>query len=166
MNRVEFLEGLNEALKGEVDPREYQDAIKYYSDYIEARMREGMSEEEVISSLGSPRLIAKSILQAQENKAKDSGRREETYENKTTRTEFDLGKGFRATQNEDGRVEFKYKKFNFNSWYGKLIFALVAIFIVVLLICVTFGVAYLAFTVLLPIALIAGIVYVIYRMLR
>lgn len=166
MNRVEFLEGLNEALKGEVNSREYQDAIKYYSDYIEAKMREGMSEEEVISSLGNPRLIAKSILQAQENKAKDSGRKEETYENKTTRTEFDLGKGFRATQNEDGKMEFQYKKFIFNSWYGKLIFALIAIFVVVVLICITFGVAYLAFTVLLPIALVAGVVYVIYRMLR
>ena len=166
MNRVEFLEGLNEALKGEVNSREYQDAIKYYSNYIEAKMREGTSEEEVISSLGNPRLIAKSILQAQENKTKDSGRKEETYENKTTRTEFDLGKGFRATQNEDGKMEFQYKKFNFNSWYGKLIFALIAIFVVVVLICITFGVAYLAFTVLLPIALVAGVVYVIYRMLR
>lgn len=166
MNRVEFLEGLNEALKGEVEQREYQDAIKYYSDYIETKMREGMSEEEVISSLGSPRLIAKSILQAQENKTKDFDRKEETFENKTTRTEFDFGKGFRATQNEDGKMEFKYKKFNFNSWYGKLLFALAAILIVVILICVMFGVAYLAFTVLLPVALIAGIVYVIYKMLK
>ena len=166
MNRVEFLEGLNEALKGEVDSREYQDAIKYYSDYIEAKMREGMSEEEVISSLGNPRLIAKSILQAHENKTKDTGRREETYENKTARTEFDLGKGFRATQNEDGSMDFRYKKFNFNSWYGKLLAALAAIFIVVLFICVTFGVAYVAFTVLLPIAIVAGIIYLIYRWLR
>lgn len=166
MNRVEFLEGLNEALKGEVDSKEYQEAIKYYSDYIEAKMREGLSEEEVIESLGSPRLIAKSILQAQENKSKESRRQEQTYENKTARTEFDLGKGFRATQTEDGRVEFNYKRFRLNSWYGKLLFAMLAIFIVALLICVTFGVAYLAFTILLPIALVAGIIYVIYRMIK
>ena len=67
---------------------------------------------------------------------------------------------------EDGRIEFNYKRFRLNSWYGKLIFALIAVFIVVLLICITFGVAYLAFTILLPVALVAGIVYVIYRMLK
>ena len=166
MNRVEFLEGLNEALKGEVDSKEYQETIKYYSDYIEAKMREGLSEEEVVESLGNPRLIAKSILQARENKSKESGRLEQNYENKSARAEFDLGKGFRATQMEDGRIEFNYKRFRLNSWYGKLIFALIAVFIVVLLICITFGVAYLAFTILLPVALVAGIVYVIYRMLK
>ena len=166
MNRVEFLEGLNEALKGEVDSKEYQETIKYYSDYIEAKMREGLSEEEVVESLGYPRLIAKSILQARENKSKESGRQEQNYENKSARAEFDLGKGFRATQMEDGRIEFNYKRFRLNSWYGKLIFALIAVFIVVLLICITFGVAYLAFTILLPVALVAGIVYVIYRMLK
>lgn len=166
MNRVEFLEGLNEALKGEVDSKEYQETIKYYSDYIEAKMREGLSEEEVVESLGNPRLIAKSILQARENKSKEYGRQEQNYENKSARAEFDLGKGFRATQMEDGRIEFNYKRFRLNSWYGKLIFALIAVFIVVLLICITFGVAYLAFTILLPVALVAGIVYVIYRMLK
>lgn len=166
MNRVEFLEGLNEALKGEVDSKEYQETIKYYSDYIEAKMREGLSEEEVVESLGNPRLIAKSILQVRENKSKESGRQEQNYENKSARAEFDLGKGFRATQMEDGRIEFNYKRFRLNSWYGKLIFALIAVFIVVLLICITFGVAYLAFTILLPVALVAGIVYVIYRMLK
>lgn len=166
MNRVEFLEGLNEALRGEVNPQEYQDAIKYYSDYIEAKVREGMSEEEVIDSLGSPRLIAKSILQAQGNKNRENKREKVNYDSQTTRTEYDFGKGFHASQDEDGRVEFKYKKFKFNSWYGKLLLALFAVLFVVVVICLMFSMAYLVFTVLLPIALILGIVYVIYRMLK
>lgn len=167
MNKAEFLEGLNAALAGEIDYNEHQNVIKYYSDYIDSKMQEGISEEEVISSLGNPRLIAKSILQAKGTKTTDrttyDKANEETYENKAYRTEFDLGNGFKAGMNEEGKMEFRYKKFNFNSWYGKLIFILLAVLLVVFVVSISFGLIYLLFAFLLPIVLIAGMVYVIYR---
>ena len=170
MNKAEFLEGLNAALAGEIDGREHQNVINYYSDYIDSKMREGISEEEVISSLGNPRLIAKSILQTKGTKTTydktiHDRMSQETYENKAYRTEFDLGKGFKAGMNEEGQMEFRYKKLNFNSWYGKLILILLAIILIALVIGVCFGVLYLTFTFLLPLVLIAVMVYVIFRIL-
>lgn len=62
MTKQEFLDGLRRSLSGGLEAREINEHIQYYSDYIDSRIRAGSSEEEIMSSLGEPRLIAKTLL--------------------------------------------------------------------------------------------------------
>ncbi|WP_160560981.1 DUF1700 domain-containing protein [Parablautia muri] len=61
MTKQEFLTELQRALNGRMGSRAAAPHISYYQEYIEIEMRKGLKEEEVINSLGSPRLLGKSI---------------------------------------------------------------------------------------------------------
>lgn len=62
MSKQEFLEGLRRSLTGGLEPQEVNDHVRYYSEYIESQIRMGKTEEEIMNSLGEPRLIAKTLL--------------------------------------------------------------------------------------------------------
>lgn len=62
MSKQEFLDGLRRSLASGLETREINEHINYYSDYIDSQIRKGIAEEEVMASLGDPRLIAKTIL--------------------------------------------------------------------------------------------------------
>ena len=62
MSKQEFLDGLRRSLSGGLEAQEINDHIRYYSDYIDSQIRMGTPEEEVMASLGEPRLIAKTLL--------------------------------------------------------------------------------------------------------
>ena len=62
MTKQEFLDGLRRSLAGGLEMQEINEHIRYYSDYIDSQIRMGISEEEVMASLGEPRLIAKTLL--------------------------------------------------------------------------------------------------------
>lgn len=62
MSKQEFLDGLRRSLAGNLETREINEHINYYSDYIDSQIRKGISEEEVMDSLGEPRLIAKTLI--------------------------------------------------------------------------------------------------------
>ena len=62
MSKQEFLDGLRRSLAGGLETQEVNDHIRYYSDYIDSQIRMGIREEEVMASLGEPRLIAKTLL--------------------------------------------------------------------------------------------------------
>ena len=62
MTKQEFLDGLRRSLAGGLEPSEVNEHINYYSQYIDSQIRMGTSEEEVMASLGEPRLIAKTLL--------------------------------------------------------------------------------------------------------
>ena len=64
MTKQEFLTDLQRALTNKINATEVNAHVNYYSEYIETEVRKGRKEEEVTSELGSPRLIAKSILSA------------------------------------------------------------------------------------------------------
>lgn len=64
MTKKEFLNGLWRALAGKMESEEVQKHVDYYQEYIEIQVRKGMTEEQVIEELGTPSLIAKSILTA------------------------------------------------------------------------------------------------------
>lgn len=64
MTKQEFLESLRTALTGRVSPSAVEENIRYYTDYINTQVRMGKSEEQVISELGDPRLLARSIADA------------------------------------------------------------------------------------------------------
>mgnify|MGYP003232489390 CR=1 FL=1 len=63
MNKQEFVDRLRMALNGHVSPGLVMDNVNYYQDYINTEIRKGRTEEEVLESLGDPRLIARTIIQ-------------------------------------------------------------------------------------------------------
>lgn len=65
MDKQEFLDGLRAALQGSVSAGLVMENVNYYEDYINTEIRKGKTEAEVLSTLGDPRLIAKTIVQTQ-----------------------------------------------------------------------------------------------------
>ena len=63
MNKQEFIDRLRAALNGKIPASQVDENIDYYNDYINMEIRKGRSEEDVMSSLGDPRLIARTIIQ-------------------------------------------------------------------------------------------------------
>ena len=91
MSKEQFMDGLGKSLAGKVDDNEYRSQMEFYSSYISSEIAAGKSEEEVVSALGDPRLIAKTILQTyslkddpikrqyRENNSGSYGRNEDDY---------------------------------------------------------------------------------------
>lgn len=72
MNKQEFLEKLRLALNGKVSASVVAENLKFYEDYINTEMRKGKSEEEVLNSLGDPRLIARTIVETKGGRAEQT----------------------------------------------------------------------------------------------
>lgn len=64
MHRQEFLDKLRAALTGRMNESLVNEHVRYYENYITTEMRNGRSEEEIIQSLGDPRLLARTIREA------------------------------------------------------------------------------------------------------
>lgn len=64
MNRSEFIEKLQRVLAGGLDSAQVAENVRYYQEYIDSEVRRGRSEREVLDQLGDPRLLAKSIIEA------------------------------------------------------------------------------------------------------
>ena len=73
MTKEQFMMELEQSLQGEVSAYELSDSLTYYRQYFEDEIRNGKSEEDVIQELGSPRLIARSIIDAHGNEGAASG---------------------------------------------------------------------------------------------
>lgn len=110
MSRQEFLQRLRETLTGEVPGSVMEENIRYYDEYISAEVRKGGTEEEVIASIGDPRLIARTIMDANEN-AKDT-----SYSGES-----------RTVYEESGDRGRKIHYMNLNKWYWKLLGAVVLV---------------------------------------
>lgn len=137
MTKTEFIEGLREALNGEVSSQTIQESVIYYSRYIDEAVAGGKTEEQVLEELGSVRLIAKSIIDA--NRA--AGKREEA-------------------QQESEQSVNRRSGFSFHSWYGRLLLILLAVLLVVLVVALIIGVIMVAWY-LLPVIVVLGIVIIL-----
>ena len=73
MDKKEFIEKLQRSLASGLSSAQVADNIRYYQDYIESEIQKGKSEEEVISNLGDPRLLAKSIIEANKHSGDNYG---------------------------------------------------------------------------------------------
>ena len=84
MNRTEFIDKMRAALTGNVNHNKIEENIRFYHDYIDMEVKKGRDEQDVVLGMGDPRLIAKTIIEA--NKAAGDGETEENtiydeYEN-------------------------------------------------------------------------------------
>ena len=79
MNRGKFISELRQALlEGNINQNEIIDTIEYYENYFDEKIREGRNIDDIIDELGSPRLIAKTIIDTKgsgnnDSNATDSG---------------------------------------------------------------------------------------------
>ena len=64
MTKQEFLDELRACLEEQIPGTELAETLNYYREYMAEEEAQGKTEEEVTASLGSPRLIAHSILDA------------------------------------------------------------------------------------------------------
>ena len=64
MTKQEFLDELRASLEEQIPGTELAETLNYYREYMAEEEAQGKTEEEVTASLGSPRLIAHSILDA------------------------------------------------------------------------------------------------------
>lgn len=83
MTRREFLDTLRMQLEGELSPAQVEGHLHYYNEYIAESVASGKTEQEVLAELGSPVMIAKTLLSsaeaAEENESYDSSWRQESY---------------------------------------------------------------------------------------
>lgn len=68
MTKQEFLETLGKILKRELSETETQENLHYYDSYIAQECAKGKTEQQVLEELGDPRLIARTILQVDEQR--------------------------------------------------------------------------------------------------
>lgn len=73
MDKKEFIEKLQRALASGLPSAQVAENVRYYQDYIEAEIRKGKAEKEVISELGDPRLLARSIIEANKHSGESHG---------------------------------------------------------------------------------------------
>ena len=64
MTKSEFINQLRECLQGQVSEQNIRESLDFYRDYFYEQEQAGKTEEEILFSLGSPRLIAHSIIDA------------------------------------------------------------------------------------------------------
>lgn len=67
MQRREFIREIKENLAGKMTEKEIQEIVYDYEEYFDAGIREGKTEEEICSELGSPARITRTILEEGHN---------------------------------------------------------------------------------------------------
>lgn len=139
MNRTEFIDKLRVALAGKLPVNKINEQVDYYNNYIMSEVRKGRIEEEVIESLGDPRLIAKSIIASEGGSDKVS---DEYYSNNESN---DRGEG---------------KIFSLSGWPAMILLILIALFVVWLVV----KIAIFLLPVVILVAAVLGIVYLIRNM--
>lgn len=92
MNKSKFLEGLKEALQGEVSVAEINNQLLYYERYIDGEMKKGRTEKEIVEQLGAPRLIARTIIETKGSNSSYHGAYYEEQDIRDNQTERNKNK--------------------------------------------------------------------------
>lgn len=116
MTQTEFLDTLRRALNGKADPGVVSENLSYYRSYISDELRKGRSETEILEELGDPRLIARTILDAEKNdpRWKKTGRSFDYSD-----YDYPYGNDSMEEENiseEDYSGSFHQKNFRINKW--------------------------------------------------
>lgn len=113
MDKTEFIEILRSQLSGQMPEGAVAAHVRYYEDYIQSQINSGRTEEEVLSELGAPRLIAKTLVDAG-----DTGESEayESYQE--------------YSEEPEETPKVKVRRIDLSTWYGKAIVIVCAVAIV------------------------------------
>lgn len=144
MREKEFLDTLKDQLSGYLPEQKVNSHIKYYKEYIETQIKNGSTEEEIIKKLGSPLLIAKTLL--------------DTAEEDVYYMEQEEVKHYETPPKENQSFHHKSYKLDLTTWYGKVIVIIFAVIVIIGL--------FIVIGTLLPIAAIIALVLFIYSKIR
>ena len=159
MKKTEFLKELEAALRGEVSPELISENLRYYDNYISQETSEGRSEEEVTEEIGSPRLIARTII--------DTSGGSGSYES----GESASSGGYAGTDRSSGSYssgQSGYSRFhyvNLNKWYWKLLIIAVLCLVLFTVLSVVGGIFAILFRFATPI-LIGLLIVSLFRNMR
>ena len=136
------MQGLKSELEGRVPYSVIQENLRYYDSYIMEEAAKGQTEDEVIESLGGPRIIARTIVDA----ALDTEDRPDGFDSFESETAYRSGP---AGSSQEEREPFRGKKpevhyVDFGKWYVRLIAGLVVFLVIFLVMTVFFGIMGLA----------------------
>ncbi len=97
MTKQEFLDKLRVALIGRVSPGLVTENLNYYEEYINTESRKGKSERDVLSALGDPRLIARTIVEMKGGGMAEDVQKDSEWRSGGRRGKREaFGKGFRV----------------------------------------------------------------------
>ena len=136
------MQGLKSELEGRVPYSVIQENLRYYDSYIMEEAAKGQTEDEVIESLGGPRIIARTIVEA----ALDTEDRPDGFDSFESEASYRSGP---AGSSQEEREPFRGKKpevhyVDFGKWYVRLIAGLVVFLVIFLVMTVFFGIMGLA----------------------
>ena len=138
MDKQEFLEQLRKSLSQANDYEFVNDNMAYYEDYLNTEIRKGSTAQEVLTKLGDPRLIAKSLLTTYEAKQNGEGGSQHAQQ------EYSSGDGF--------------SKKKMPQWLHKTLILLITVGVIAL--------AFFMLNALAPVIIIGIVAYFIYKMMR
>ncbi len=159
MKKTEFLKELEAALRGEVSPELISENLRYYDNYISQETSKGRSEAEVTEEIGSPRLIARTII--------DTSGGSGSYES----GESASSGGYAGTDRSSGSYssgQSGYSRFhyvNLNKWYWKLLIIAVLCLVLFTVLSVVGGIFAILFRFATPI-LIGLLIVSLFRNMR
>lgn len=164
MNRNDFLTTLMNALENELPPQEIKNNIEYYNHYFDTELQEGKSEEEILSTLGDPRLIAHTILDTYKMSHQMSWNIYHEQEEPHYDESIDFDE-YSQTNHDTKNQQVKYTWYSQNSipWYYKLGCGVLFLLVIILLISIVF---HLFLYVGIPLILICFIIAIINRWKR
>ena len=136
------MQGLKSELEGRLPYSVIQENLRYYDSYIMEEAAKGQTEDEVIESLGGPRIIARTIVDA----ALDTEDRPDGFDSFESEASYRSGP---AGSSQEEREPFRGKKpevhyVDFGKWYVRLIAGLVVFLVIFLVMTVFFGIMGLA----------------------
>lgn len=162
MNRIEFMEKLQRALAGGLNSCQVTENVRYYQEYIDTEIRKGRSETEVLTALGDPRLLAKSIIEANKRAGRSAGTNlnydEEISDGGTGNTYSNTYGHHEAGNTDPYEDRMEGKVFRVPGWLILLIVTVVVLLII--------GVAFSLISVLAPILIPVLIVMLIIKLFQ
>ncbi len=170
MTRRQFIEELELALQGEVSVLVIRENINYYDGYIREQLASGKTEEEVMLLLGDPRMIARTIIDTNGGDGDYNEFNDVRWE-QTTQSQSDSFSNYYDEDNSGesylfGTEKRKIYRLSELKWYHKLLLALLAIGVMVIIGMVIIGIVQLALWLAIPVLIILGISYFIRSIMK
>lgn len=163
MTREEFLNGLEEALIGEVPAAVIRDNLNYYGSYLSQETAKGRTVDEIVAEIGGPRIVAQTIIDVGEA----GGERGVSYAGGGSGGGGNGRNGGYGSY-DDGEMRRSGPNihyFDLNQWYWRILIPIILILIVCVVVYAVGGIFYLLIRFAGPIFLIY-VVYQIFKHLR
>ena len=154
MTQIEFVTELEQALRGNVDERVIQENVRYYNSYISEQKAAGKSEEEIFASLGSPRLIAKTIIDTSGEANTQGSSRAGSYN-------YSTGSSDDSSNGGEGWSFSWMKETASKNWVTKTIAILAVLAVVFLILSIVFKIVGILFKPAVVVLAIAAVYYLV-----